>query len=368
MRYRDGKSSESDKPAAAPARPKEARRPGAVSVRDVAREAGVSVASVSRVVNMPDSVGAEVRQRVEAAIQKLHYVPSGAGRALTTRRTRIIGALVPRIAYVVHAAIVEALQRRLGRAQYSLVLGLVGYERESEEAEIRRMIIAGAEALMLTGEQRDPAIYRLLAAKHIPYVLNSVYHPDSPHPTVGYDNQSVMREMTGHLLDLGHREFAVMAGDWATTDRLAERLAGVRAALAERGVKPRADWILKGEPTVAGGRAALRRLMADKATPTAVVCFSDAQAFGALIEAQVMGLKVPRDLSVTGFADHEFAAQFNPSLTTVRIPHQEMSACVGDHLLDRLRGEPVQHATRIEARLMLRESSGPAPSPKHRRG
>ena len=352
---------------ASPTHPKNARRQGAVSVRDVAREAGVSVASVSRVVNMPESVGAEVRQRVEAAIRKLHYVPSGAGRALTTRRTRIIGALVPQIAYVVHAAIVEGLQRRLGRAQYSLVLGLVGYERESEEAEVRRMIIAGAEAMMLTGEQRDPAIYGLLEAKRIPYVLNSVYHPDSPHPTVGYDNEGVMRELTSHLLDLGHRAFAVMAGDWARTDRLAERLAGFRAALAEVDLTPREDWILKGEPTVPDGRGALRRLMAGQARPTAIVCFSDAQAFGALIEAQVMGLKVPRDLSVTGFADHEFAAQFTPSLTTVRIPHQEMSACIGDHLLDRLRGEPVQHATRIEARIMLRESSGPVPAKKPRR-
>jgi LacI family transcriptional regulator len=91
------------------------------------------------------------------------------------------------------------------------------------------------------------------------------------------------------------------------------------------------------------------------------MCFSDAQAFGALIEAQALGLKVPRDVSVTGFADHELAAQFSPSLTTVRIPYQEMSACIGDYLLDRLRGEPVQHATRIDAPIMWRESAGPAP-------
>jgi LacI family transcriptional regulator len=247
------------------------------------------------------------------------------------------------------------------------VLGLVGYERESEEAEVRRMMVAGAEAMMLTGEQRDPAIYRLLEAKRIPYVLNSVYHPNSPHPCVGYDNEGVTRELTGHLLELGHRDFAVLAGDWARIDRLAERLAGFRAALAERDLTPPDDWILKGEPTVADGRYALRRLMAGKAVPTAVVCFSDAQAFGALIEAQVMGLKVPRDLSITGFADHEFAAQFVPSLTTVRIPHQEMSAGIGDYLLDRLRGEPVQHATKLEARIMLRESTGPVPAQERRR-
>jgi LacI family transcriptional regulator len=338
-----------------------------VGVRDVAREAGVSVASVSRVVNMPDKVGAEVRRRVEAAIEKLHYIPSGPGRALTTRRTRLIGALVPHIAFVIHSAIVEALQQRLGLAQYNLVLGLVGYSRETEYAEVRRLIMAGAEALMLTGEQRDPAIYRVLQAKGIPYVLNSVYHPRSPHPTVGYDNQGLARQITAHLLDLGHRRIATLTGDWANTDRLAERLAGFHTALAERGLTPREDWIFPGEPTLAAGRGALRQLMAGRTVPTAVVCFSDVQAFGALFEAQAMGIKVPQQLSITGFADHELAAQISPSLTTVRIPAEEMSARVGDYLLGRLRGEPVPHATKIEASIVLRESTGPAPAQERKR-
>ncbi len=339
--------------------PKDVRR--AVGVQDVAREAGVSVASVSRVVNMPDKVGPEVRHRVEAAIAKLNYIPSGAGRALITRRTRIIGVLVPQLAYVVHSAFIEALQQRVGSAQYNVVLGLVGYGRETEYAEVRRLLIAGAEAMTLIGEQRDPAIYEALDARGIPYVLNSVYHPDSPHPTVGYDNQGVIRELTGRLIGLGHRGFAVMAGDWARTDRLAERLAGFRAALAEHDIAPREDWILTGEPAAAAGRVAFRQLMTGEMVPTAIVCFSDAQAMGALLEAQTMGIAVPRQVSITGFADHELAAQLSPSLTTVRIPFREMSICIGDYLLDRLRGEPVQHATRIDAPIMWRESTGPAP-------
>jgi LacI family transcriptional regulator len=328
----------------------------------VAREAGVSIASVSRVVNTPDKVGPEVRQRVEAAIAKLDYIPSGAGRALITRRTRLIGVLVPHLAYVVHSAIIESLQRRLGRAGYNVALGLVGYGREDEYAEVKRLLVAGAEALTLIGEQRDPAIYQTLQDRQIPYVLNSVYHPDSPHPTIGYDNQEVTRQLIRHLLDLGHRRIAVMAGDWPRTDRLAERLAGVREALAERDLSLPEDHVLQGEPNAAAGRAGFRRLMAGTPAPTAVVSFSDAQAFGALIEAKVMGLAVPQDVSITGFADHELAAQFSPRLTTVQIPHQEMSACIGDYLLDRLRGERVPHATRVEARIMLRESTGPAPT------
>jgi LacI family transcriptional regulator len=342
------------------------QRAGTVSVHDVAKEAGVSVASVSRVVNMPDKVGAEVRRRVEAAIEKLHYIPSGAGRALTTRRTRIIGALGPHLAYAIYSAVIEAVQRRLALAQYNLVLGLAGYEREHEYAELRRLIMAGAEAIMLSGEQRDPAIYRVLQAKGIPYVLNSVYHPDSPHPCVGYDNQGLMRQMTSHLLDLGHRRIAVMAGPWADIDRFAERLAGIREAVAQRGLSLRDDWVLPAEPTIAGGRGAFRQLMTGSAVPTALVCVTDEHAFGALLEAAAMGIEVPRQLSVTGFADHELAAQISPSLTTVRIPVEEMAIRICDYLLGRLRGEPVPHATKVEASIVLRESTGPAPERQRR--
>jgi LacI family transcriptional regulator len=338
-----------------------------VSVRDVAREAGVSVDSVSRVVNMPEKVGAEVRRRVEAAIDKLHYIPSGAGRALTTRRSRIIGALGPHIAFAIYSTVVEAVQRRLALEQYSLVLGLAGYEREQEYAELRRLIMVGAEAIMLSGEQRDPAIYRVLQAKGIPYVLNSVYHPESPHPTVGYDNRGLTRQITGHLLDLGHRRIAVMAGHWTRIDRFAERLDGIRDALAQRGLTLRDDWLLPCDATMADGRGGLRQLMAGGTVPTAVVCVTDEHALGALLEAQTMGIKVPQELSITGFADHELAAQLTPSLTTVRIPVEEMSNRIGDYLLGRLRGEPVPHATKVEASIVLRESTGPAPVPERKR-
>ncbi len=334
-------------------------RPRAVSVRDVARQAGVSVASVSRVVNTPEKVGAAVRARVEAAIDRLHYIPYGAGRALTTRRTRLIGALIPHIAYSAYSTFVEALQHRLARVDYNLLLGLAGYGREREPAELRRLIMAGAEAMVLAGEQRDPAVYRVLQARQIPYVLNSVWHPDSVHPSVGYDNQGLARQVAGHLLDLRHRRLAMIAGDWTRIDRFAERVAGVREALARRNLTLREDWIIPGDITIAAARSALRRLMAGRSRPTAVVCVSDMHAFGALLEAQAMGLRVPEDVSITGFDDLEWAAQLSPSLTTVHLPLVEMGDRAGDYLLGRLRGEPVVHASKVEASLVLRQSTGP---------
>jgi LacI family transcriptional regulator len=127
------------------------------------------------------------------------------------------------------------------------------------------------------------------------------------------------------------------------------------------------DWVLPCAATIAGGRSGLRQLMAGSTVPSAVVCVSDEHAFGAVLEARAMGIEVPEELSISGFADHEFAAQISPSLTTVRIPVEEMSARIADYLLGRLRGEPVPHATKVEASVVLRESTGPAPAPGRRR-
>ena len=330
-----------------------------VNVHDVAREAGVSVASVSRVVNMPDKVGAAVRARVEAAIKKLDYVPDGTARAMITRRTRIVGALIPTIAYSVYSGFIEALQARLRRDGYTLLLGLTGYERATEVAELRQMLIAGAEAIMLAGEQHDPEVYRLLEARKIPYVLNSVYHPDSAHPCVGYDNRGAARHTANHLLDLGHRHIAVITGNRAVIDRFAERVEGVRDALADRGLALPEPWVVERGVTVAKARDGFRQVMAGKERPSAIICGNDVMAFGALLEAQAMGIKVPGELSITGFDDVEWSAQLAPSLTTVHIPLDQMGARAADYLLGRLSGEPVSHATKIEVNLVLRQSTGP---------
>ena len=340
-------------------RRRRARLQKATNVHDVAREAGVSVASVSRVVNTPEKVGPVVRARVEAAIKKLDYVPDGTARAMITRRTRMVGALIPTLAFSIYSAFIQALQARLRRDNYSLVLGLTGFDRENEAAECRQLLTAGAEAILLAGEQHDEEIYRLLAAKNVPYVLNSVYHPSSDHPCVGYDNRSAARRTANHLLDLGHRRIGMIVLDTAKVDRFAERVEGVRAALSERALELPAAWVVERDVTIAQARDGFRQLMAGAERPSAIVCGNDVLAFGALLEAQAMGIEVPGELSITGFDDMEWSSQISPSLTTVHIPLEEMGRRAGDYLLGRLNGEPVAHATKIEVNLVLRESTGP---------
>ncbi|MCB1806532.1 LacI family DNA-binding transcriptional regulator [Nitrosomonas sp.] len=330
-----------------------------MSIREVAKQAGVSVASVSRVINNSGHVSEKLQQRIQAAIQQLNYIPNSAARALITRQTHIIGALIPSIAHSIYATFIEALQQRLNGAGYSLVIAIAGYDRKYEYEEARQLILAGAEALMLPGEMHNPALYRLLQARNIPYVLNSIFHPDSPHPCVGYDNKGAALRTTNYLLDLGHRRIATITGYCDKIDRFAERVDGIRESLQKRGCELPDSWILQRDFSIAEGREAFRYLMTQPTRPTAIVCGNDVLALGALLEAQRLGVQVPEEVSITGFDDLEWAAQMTPSLTTVHIPLATMGIRVADYLLGRLRGEAVPHATRIEVDLVLRESTGP---------
>ena len=331
-----------------------------VGIREVAKEAGVSLATVSRALNTPEKVKESTMRRVQAAVDKLSYVPNGAGRALKTRQTRIVGAVIPHIAYSAYADFMMGVQQRLKRAGYNLVLAISGYYREEEYEEVRQLIMAGAEAMILAGEDRDPEVYRLLHMSKIPYVLNSVYHPDSIHPCVGSDNFEIGDRVTHYLLDLGHQRIATLTGSISKIDRFAERVTGVRDCLKRSGLELPQEWVAECRvESIIDARSGFRRLMAGASKPSAVICGNPVLTLGALLEAQAMGMRVPEDISVAGFGDAEWASQISPSLTVVAIPLVEMGTRAGDFLIGKLRGEAVAQATKLEVNLIVRQSTGP---------
>jgi LacI family transcriptional regulator len=195
----------------------------------------------------------------------------------------------------------------------------------------------------------------------IPFVNTAIYDPRSPHPNIGFDNQAAAVRLTEHLLDLGHRSFAMIAGPSQVSDRAGGRVKGVRQALAARGLTLPAERTIEGPYRVQQGRQGLRALMSGKSRPTVVVCGNDVLAFGALLEAQALGLRVPHDVSIAGFDDLDWASQLPPGLTTVALPAREVGQLAADYLMNRLAGQTVPHATEVEVKLILRGSTGPAP-------
>jgi LacI family transcriptional regulator, galactose operon repressor len=332
---------------------------GIVRLSDVAKRAGCSTATVSRVLNKHDRVNRLARERVAAAIQDLGYVRNGAAQALRSRRSRMIGAIIPTLNHAIYAHLLSALQGYINEHGYSLLVATSGFQIEQELREARLLIERGAEGLVLVGHTHADELYVALENKGVPFVNTYTYKPDSKHSSVGFDNRSASRQIVDFLIDLGHRDFAVMVGFQKDNDRVKDRIAGALEAIATRGVAA-SDTIVLEEPySIEGGREGLRRIFARSTRPTALVCGSDVLAFGAIIECDSMGISVPRAISIVGFDDLEFAAHLRPPLTTVRVPAAEMGRRAGEFLLAHIGGDPHAAHYPLETNLILRRSAAP---------
>ena len=335
-----------------------AKRRRKARIADVARAAGVSSATVSRFLSNPERVRLEKRNRIEAVISELRYVPDAAARALVTERSMTIGVVVPTLDLGSFAVGVEALQERLDAKGYMPLLTLSNFSQDLEARHVANLIQRGVDGIILVGLGHDPRTYQFIEDSGIPFVNTWGYDADSAYPCVGFDNRAASRRITEYLISLGHRHIAMIAGGMEhANDRAHDRLLGYRDALLMNNIP-----LVEGrEAEVAYDlervRAALRELMAHSKPPTAIVCGTDLFAFGAILECKQLGISVPDDVSITGFDNLPMAARFAPSLTTVQTPAYEMGLSAADYILARLNGEPVVQHLELEANLIVRAST-----------
>jgi LacI family transcriptional regulator len=339
------------------------RKLGKATIHDVAAAARVSIATVSRALNTPERVRAELRARVRGAVDRLGYVTHGAARALASRRSHTIAAIVPTLDNAIFAAGINALQLRLDELGYVLLVASTEYDRARELRALRALVERGVDAVMLVGAAQAPDAAALLRRAGVPVVSTWICDAAAPWPTIGFDNARAMARVVDHLWSLGHRRFAMIAGIAEGNDRAARRIAGVRRALAGRARKGASLAVVERPYAIREGRNALRELMAARPRPSAIICGNDVLALGALFEAQAAGLRVPRDVSITGFDDLELASHVVPGLTTIRIPAAEMGRLAAEQLVARLLGRPALATTELDVELILRGSTGPVPRP-----
>lgn len=329
------------------------------TLADVARQAGVSTATVSRCLNSPDKVREDLRGQVSAAIAELGYVPSGAARALASKRTGTVGAVIPTLDSAIFARGIQSLQKRLSRSGYRLLLASSDYAVEQEAEEVRALVLGGVDGLVLVGTDHDPEIYRLLQSRNIPFVHTWTYGSEDKYPCVGFDNRDGAYRITRYLLDLGHREFAVIAGITHNNNRATERVRGIREGLSSAGIELPASRVLERPYSLAAGREALTQCMAWEHVPTAVLCANDILAIGALFGAQTMGISVPFELSITGYDNLPIASQVPPGLTTIDVPAGEMGQLAADYLISRIQGGAAPERTELAADVVLRGTTAP---------
>ena len=342
-----------------------------VTLHDVARAAGVSTATVSRAFNRPDAVRETLRQRVQSAAAELRYIPNDAARALVSNRSRVIGAIVPTIDNAIFAQGIAAIQARLERAGYGLLLAACDYDLDRELAQARTMVGRGVEALVLVGAAHRPGMRELLHRHAIPYVCQGAFAPAQEPACVGFDNRRAAYVATRYLLLLGHRRIGMIAGVQRDNDRAAARVAGVHDALVEAGLtgaaadttagSSTARWLAESSYSFDAARIATRHMLDAEVPVTALVCGNDILAFGALRECQARGIDVPGQVSIVGFDDLALARLATPALTSVRIPTAQMGEAAADFLLASLAGGTPQ-AVEVPFKLVLRASTGPVPA------
>ncbi|ANN80393.1 hypothetical protein BAU07_10800 [Bordetella flabilis] len=335
------------------------RKSHAPSVLDVARAAGVSTATVSRVLNGSGTVREALRSRVRDIAQQLGYTPHAAARALASQRSKTIGAVIPSLENQNFALGVFALQKRIGEAGYTLLLACSYYDQEDELKQVRALIADGIAGLLLVGRNHSPALYELLEKERIPLVNGWTVDPD--HPYVGFDNVAVGHRLADYLLDLGHREFGMITQMRQYSDRAEDRVKGVRAALRARGLELRHEHLIEMPHKILEAQMAMRALLQNPHPPTAVICGTDLMAVGALAAAREAGIDVPGRLSIAGINDIEFSSFTTPPLTTMRLAADQIGTRSAEYLLACIEGRPVTSQNVVPTDLIVRGTTGRAP-------
>jgi LacI family transcriptional regulator len=332
-----------------------------IGLRHVARAAGVSTATVSRAINRPEVVSAGLRERITLAVKQLGWVPDGAARALTTRRSHTIGAVFPTLSVGDFARATHAIQAELLQSGYTLLLACSEYDLDQELRQVRKFIERGVDGLILVGQAHHADLAPLLARRRMPFVNTFVYDPQTHGTCVGPDNRKALMSMTDYLADLGHVRFGVIAQSTRNNDRASARLDGIRDALAMRGLAVRPQHFAIGLWSVAEGRSLFGRVITADPRPTAVICGNAHLTVGALLEALAMGLEVPEEVSIVGYDDIEVMSHLPVPLTTVRVPGQVIGRSAAQVLIARLEGRSLDIPLESEAEIVIRASSGPPP-------
>lgn len=326
---------------------------------DVARTAGVSTATVSRCLNSPDRVVESTRRRVMGAVRTLGYTPNFGARVMAARRTFTIGAIIPTMENAIFARGLQAFQEALHTRGYTLLVSSSAYSPDVEEEQIRALVARGADGLLLIGYDRDPAIYEYLAQQDVPAMVSWAFSPTDHRPSIGFDNCASMAALAQKVIDLGHRNIAVISGITKGNDRAQQRLQGVRTAFADNGLSTDTLTVIETPYEIETGADAFRTLMRLTPRPTAVMCGNDVLAAGAIRCAREIGIRVPEDVSVTGFDDIELARIVTPALTTVHVPHREMGRKAAEALISMVEKTSTGTSTELQSSLQIRDSLGP---------
>ncbi len=306
-----------------------------VTMEEIAKLAGVSLATVSRCIHSPHIVKNETREKVNHVISKANYIYNATAGDLSRKRSSILGVIIPTAKSLVFSTSLLAIQEMAQQNNYSLVTASSKYDSETESNLIQQFLERQLAGIILTGfvfGQKD--LVKKLSRRGMPCVVIWDKLDDSELSYVGFDNFKATYEATQYLIGLRHRRIGLIVGPYTKVERVRKRLEGYKAALKENGLTFDPEIVIEKEPTLLDGKEAMSRLMSLRDRPTAVLAASDTLAVGALAAARDLTLNIPGDVSLVGFDDIDIAAYCNPPLTTIHVPAYEIGRIAVKIILD----------------------------------
>lgn len=292
----------------------------------VAKAARVSPSTVSRAFNHPDLVKATTRKKIDAAVRRLGYIRNRAAQTIHGIRSGTIGLIVPTIDHTIFAELIQSFSDAVAEQGFTILLASHDYSLEQEYALTRKMLEHRVDGMALVGVEHAKDTYGLLDEQDIPAILLWNVDETAPIPCVGSDNYLAGQLIGEHVTALGHRDIAALFPPQAGNDRAARRFAGTMEALHRAGCDIPAHRYLETTYSIADAKNAVLDLVSQGPMPSAILCGNDVLAWGALHALSRAGLRVPGDVTVTGIGDFKGSRDFEPPLTTVRIPAPQIGA------------------------------------------
>jgi LacI family transcriptional regulator len=334
-----------------------------VTLDDVARLAGVSKSTASRIVSAREGqkvpFAQTTQRRVREAAEKLYYSPSRLARGLKGSRTGIVGFIVPSVDDSFFPSVTSVIETRLSGHDISIILANTGGSQAVERKRIEELLDWHVDGLIVAPAQQtsDPSPFWELWRAEVPFVLIDRTFPDTPFPSVTTDDFTGARLVVEHLIATGRRRIA-RAGGSRTIHTNLLRDQGVTAALAEHGLSLDPSLSIEAPSSVGGGRIAMQRLLELDSAPDALFCFSDLGAIGAMEECLNRGVSIPQDLALVGYADIDHAHLLRVPLTTVRQPREALGKAAAEMLLSLMEKQmPAPPRRVLPVELVVRESA-----------
>jgi LacI family transcriptional regulator, gluconate utilization system Gnt-I transcriptional repressor len=322
-----------------------ATRSGTVKITDVAAAAGVAPMTVSRVINTPDRVTPETTARVREAIDRLGYVPNLIAGGLSSRKSRMVAAVVPTIAHPMFAGLVQAFSATMRQAGYQVMLSISGYDETDDEALFRAILGRRPDAFLITGSGYTPTALQMLIEARIPVIEIWDVSSRPIDMAIGFDHVQVGADVARFFHAKGHGRFAVLS---AQDSRAISRARGFTEEVAQLGGELVLEQAVPAPSTMAAGRTVARALLPLLDQRCAVFCSSDTLAFGVLTEALKHGIQVPDRLALCGFGNLEISEMNEPPITTVSLEGTGTGRSAAAFLLRRLAGEAPNDQERVQ--------------------